>query len=82
MSLLRIKDQQQNNPLPTTAPASTGNEGHEQLRSQNEAGEDMILPETNLLRFLLLFCINPQLLGKTSVTDDIIGWPLQKNILG
>jgi len=34
------------------------------MRSQNEAEEAMALLETNLPKFLLVFCINFQLLGK------------------
>jgi len=35
-----------------------------QWRSQNEAEEAMALPETNVLRFFLVFCINFQLLDR------------------
>jgi len=57
---------------------------YSQWRSQNEAEEAMAHPETNLTRFLLVFCILYQFstLRKTSATDDIIDWPLPTNILG
>jgi len=47
---------------------------HGQWRSQNEAEEAMAHPETNLLRFLLVFCINFQLLEKCKrLTTSLTG---------
>jgi len=49
-----------------------------QWRSQNEAENAMALHETNLLRFLLVFFYQFSTVRQTSVTDDIIDWPLPK----